>query len=833
MKDLRFAFRTLTKTPLLTSVAILSLALGIGANASIYSVFEQMLLRPLPVQEPDRLVNFEVPGPHPGSDSCGQAGGCDEVLSYPMVRDLQGYESRTLAGIASHVAFGASLGRDGRTTSGTGLQVTGSYFPLLGIRPEFGRILTPEDDRNIGEHRVAVLSHRYWENDLGGDPGILNQTLHINGEPMTVVGVAAEGFRGTTLGSDIDVFVPMTMRGVMHPWFDGWEDRRWYWAYAFARLAPGATIEEARAEMNSVYNGIINEVDVPLQTGMSEDEMARFRAKQLVIVEGARGQSQLHEEVSTPLRMLFVITVMVLLIACANVANLLLARGAARSQEMAIRGAIGAGRGQLLRQLMTESVLLAVAGGVASLLVAWWTLSLLPAVLPPSTTEALTMTLRPEIIVFTTLVAVGAGLLFGLYPAVFATRTDLASSLRAGTKSSGDGAAARFRATLVTGQIALSMVLLVAAGLFIRSLSNVSSVDLGLNSEGVVGFNVSPGSTRLPAEEVINLALRIEERVAAIPGVTAVTASLVPVLAGSSWGNSVSVEGFDWAPGVDVNSRYSAVGPGYYSAMQVPLLSGREFTDSDVVGAPQVAIINEAFARKFGLDPREAVGKFMARGSGEDELDIEIVGIVQDAKYSAVKDPPPPLFTVPYRQLDDLGNVYIYARTATDPSDLLAAVPDVVAEVDGDVLVTRLASLDQTIKENIVLDRLISTLSAAFAALATLLAAVGLYGVLTYSVTQRTREIGIRMALGAGGTRVQGMVLRQVSRMVLIGGLTGLASAFYLGRFAESLLFGLDGSDPMVLGLVAVVMGAVAMLAAYLPARRASTVDPITALRYD
>jgi predicted permease len=833
MKNLKFAFRTLAKTPLLTSVALLSLALGIGANASIYSVFEQMLLRALPVQEAERLVNFEVPGPHPGSDSCGQAGGCDEVLTYPMLRDLQRYESRTLAGIAGHVSFGASLGRDGRTSSGTGLQVTGSYFPLLGVKPALGRILTEDDDRNIGEHRVAVLSHQYWENELGADPGILNQTLQINAEPMTVVGVAAAGFTGTTLGTNVDVFVPMTMRTVMNPWFDGFENRRWYWVYAFARLAPGVTIEEARAEMNGVYNGIINEVDVPLQTALSEDEMARFRAKELVMVAGARGQSSLHEEVSTPLQMLLVITVMVLLIACANVANLLLARGAARGQEMAIRGAIGAGRFQMMRQLMTESLLLAVTGGVASLLVAYWTLSLLPAVLPPSTTEALTMQLRPQVILFTASVALGAGFLFGLYPAVFATRADLATSLRAGTKSSGDGAAARFRGALVTGQIALSMILLVAAGLFIRSLGNISSIDLGLNAQGIVSFNVSPGLSGYGYEEATDVAVRIEERVSAVPGVTAVTASLVPVLSGSSWGNNVSVEGFEWSPGVNTNSRYTAVGPGYFGTMQVPLLAGREFTDSDVLGAPKVAIINEAFARKFGLDPRGAVGKFMATGSGKAELDMEIVGIVQDAKYSDVKDPAPALFSVPYRQLDNLGGLYIYARTASDPAEVLGAIPDLVAEVDGNVLVSKIASLDDTIRDSIVLDRLISTLSAAFAALATILAAVGLYGVLTYSVTQRTREIGIRMALGAGRTRVRSMVLGQVSRMVLIGGVVGLASAYFLGRFAEALLFGLDGSDPLVLGTVAVIMGGVAMLAAYLPARRASVVDPMTALRYD
>lgn len=832
MKDVVIAFRALAKTPLLTGVAILSLALGIGANASIYSVFEQMLLRGLPVEEPDRLVNFEVPGPHPGSDSCGQAGGCGEVLSYPMLRDLEGYASNTLAGIAGHVAFGARLGLGDHASAGTGLQVTGQYFPLLGVRPVLGRLLTPEDDVDVGAHRVAVLSHEYWLNDLGGDPAVLNETLTVNGESMTVVGVAAAGFKGTTLGVDVDVFVPMTMRQALLPWFEGWENRRWYWAYAFARLAPGVSIDEARAEMNTVYNGIINEVDVPLQSGLSEDEMARFAAKELVIVPGARGQSTMHEEVSTPLRILFVITIMVLLIACANVANLLLVRGAARGQEIAVRSALGAGRGRLIRQFLTESILLALAGGVASLVVARMTLSLMPSVLPPATANALTMGLRAEVVLFVAVVAVGTGFLFGLYPALFATRSDLATTLRQGGRSGGDGAAG-FRSVLVTAQIALSMTLLVGAGLFIRSLMNVANVDLGLNPDNVVSFELNPGQDGYGYEEAKDLFIRLEDRLAAIPGVTGVTASLVPVLAGSSWGNNVSVEGFEWSPGVDANSRYTAVGPGYFGTMQVPLVTGREFTEADRDGAPEVAIINEAFARKFGLDPRDAVGKFMARGSGRDDLDVEIVGVIQDAKYSDVKDPPPAMFALPYRQLDDVDGLHLYLRTAADPDEALRAIPGIVAELDGDLLPEDLVSLDQTVRDNIVLDRLISSLSAAFAALATLLAAIGLYGVLTYTVAQRTREIGVRMALGAGGWNVRSMVLREVTRMVLVGGIVGLAAALFLGRWTQSLLFGLEGVDPVVMTLVVVLMGGVALLAGYLPARRASSVDPMTALRYD
>jgi len=815
-------------------VAVLSLALGIGANAAIYSVFDQMLLQALPVEDPDLLVNLEVPGPHPGSDSCGEAGGCDEVLSYPMLRDLVSYPSSTLSGVAGHVTFGANLAQDGRTINGTGLQVTGSYFPVLGMHPALGRLLSPSDDKNVGEHYVTVLSHGYWQNELGSDPEALNSTLMINGERMTIVGVAPEGFSGTTLGVDVDVFVPMTMRSVMNPWFDGFENRRSYWAYAFARLAPGATLERARAEMNGVYNGIINNVEVSLQSGLSEATMEEFRAKELVITAGAQGQSGLQEEIRTPLRILFVIAGIVLLIACANIANLLLARGAARGQEMAIRGAIGASRRQLLQQLMTESVLLATAGGLASLVVARMTLGLLPSILPPQTIAGLSLQVRPDVVLFTAVVSLGTGILFGLYPAVHATRADLITMLKSNSgQPSGARNAARFRTSLVTAQIALSMTLLVGAGLFIRSLVNVTRVDLGLNTESVVGFSISPQLNGYESDEVMDLIQRTERRLAAIPGVTAVAASMVPALSGQSWGNDVSVEGFEWTPGVDANSRFNEMGPGYFSAMQMPLVAGREFTETDVVGSQKVAIVNETFARKFGLDPHDAVGKRIARGSGKDELDTEIVGVIQDAKYAHVKADIPPLFVLPYRQDKGITHMNFYVRAGVEESQILRAIPALIEELDPNLPVEDLQMLEQTVQETIVLDRLITTLSAIFAGLATLLATVGLYGVLTYTVGQRTREIGVRVALGAGGKRIQGMVLRQVTRMVLLGGGLGIVAALLLGRWAESLLFGVEGSDPLVVALVGVTLGGVALAAGYLPARRAAKVDPMVALRYE
>ena len=832
MSQLKFALRSLTKTPFVTAVAVLSLALGIGANAAIFSLFEQMLLRPLPVEAPEQLVNLGAPGPTPGSTSCSQAGNCDEIFSYEMFRDLERAQSG-FSGIAAHRAFGANLAHSNQTTRGQGMLVSGSYFPVLGLQTAMGRLLDTGDDQTIGEHYVTVLSYDYWENRLGADPGILNQSIIINGHPMTIVGVTPEGFEGTTLGSEPDVYVPISMRGLMSPGFTGFDNRRSYWAYLFARLKPGVTMEQAGVEINATYSAILDEVEAPLQVGMSAQTMERFRAKQVTLEEGPRGQSTIQGETRTPLILLLAVTGIVLVIACANIANLLLARGAARGQEMAIRGSLGAGRHHLLAQLLTESLMLATLGGVASLFVAQVTLGVIGTFLPPEAIRMLTLELSPAVLVFTAAVSLGTGILFGLYPALHSTRPDLVTMLKANSgQPSGARAAARFRSALVTAQIALSMTLLVSAGLFIRSLLNVSRVDLGLRTENVVTFAISPELNGYEPERSLAFFERTEEELAAIPGVTGVTASLVPVLAGSSWGSSVRVEGFESGPDIDAGSRYNEIGPNYFSTLGMPLLAGREFSISDMASAPKVAIVNEAFTRKFGLDSRDAVGRFMGSGRGDD-LDIQIVGVVRDAKYADVKQEVPPVFFRPYRQDDGLGSINFYVRGSLEGTQILAAIPPLMGRLDPNLPVEGLKTLERQVQENVMLDRLISSLSAAFAVLATLLATVGLYGVLAYTVTQRTREIGLRMALGAGGGRVKGMVLKQVVRMTLIGGTLGLVAASFLGRAAESLLFGLEGSDPFVFVTVAVLLVGVALGAGYVPAQRASRIDPMEALRYE
>ena len=833
MNRLRLAFRTLVKNPFVTTIAILSLALGIGANAAIFSLFDQLLLRSLPVEEPTRLVNLSAPGPKPGSTSCNNAGDCEEVFSYAMFRDLE-RDGSGFAGIAAHRLFGANVSVDGLTVSGEGMLVSGQYFQVLGMEPALGRLLGPGDDQEIGGHYVAVLTHRYWANDLGSDPDILNSTIVVNGQPLTIVGVAAPGFVGTTVGSVPRLFVPLSMTHLMIPSWDRYERRTAYFFYLFGRLRPEGSIEQALAEANALYGSIINEVEVPLQQSMTPQTMERFRAKQILGGPGRRGQSSTNREARAPLIMLFTVTGFVLLIACANIANLLLARGASRGQEMALRSALGGGRFQLLGQLMTESILLASLGGLASLFVARWTLGLIASYLPADATHFLTVSLEPNVMLFTALLALGTGLVFGLYPALHATRSDLVGVLRANSgQASGSRGAQRYRSVLVTLQFALSLSLLAGAGLFIKSLSNVSRVDLGLQAEGVVTFSLSPSLNGYESGASLELFQRTEQALAAVPGVAAVSSAMVPVLGGSNWGTSVAVEGFAWEPGVNAGSNYNVVGAGYFSTLGMPLIAGRDFTESDAEGAPLVAVVNEAFTRKFGLDGRNAVGKYMSDDGGDsDELDIQIVGVVQDAKYSDVKDPVPPLFFLPYRQ-EGASSLTFYARTQADPSQVMGAIAPLVERLDPNLPVNDTRTLVQQIQENVFVDRIVGVLTSGFALLATLLAAVGLYGVLAYTVAQRTREIGVRMALGAGQQRVRRMVLGQVGRMALVGGAIGLVGAYFLGRGAQALLFEVDGTDPWVLAGVVVTLFAVALGAGYLPALRASRVDPMEALRYE
>jgi predicted permease len=830
MRNLKHAARMLLKTPFVTGIAVLSLALGIGANAAIFSMFDQLLLEPLPVREPSRLVNLAAPGPIRGSNSCNESGGCDEVFSYAMFRDLE-KANMPFTGIAAHRITGVSLSVRNEPMAVDGAMVSGSYFPVLGLTAARGRLLTPEDDKVIGANFVTVISYAFWENSFGKDPGVIGQPITINGKAYTVVGVAPPKFEGTTAGNRPVVYVPITMRGEIQR-FTQWEQRNSYWVYLFARLKPGMSIEQATVAANAVYNPIIRDVEAPQQKGMSDVTLASFRKKLVTLAPGAQGQSQVHTEAKTPILLLLAVTGVVLLIACANIANLLLSRGAGRATEMGVRLALGATRTKLILQLLTESVMLAAVGGLASLVVAQSTLHVISTILPARAAQTMTFSISPAVVLFSAALSLATGIIFGLFPALHSTRSDLISTIRAGAgQIAGGRAAARFRSGLVTAQIALSMGLLIMSALFLKSLMNVSRIDLGVKVENTAMFEIVPSRTGYDTAQRAVLFNRVTQELAGLPGVTGVAEGMVPLFSGENWGNGVKVQGFDCGPDVDCDSRYNEIGAGYFRTFGVPLISGREFTTADYVGAQRVAVVNEAFAKKFNLG-RDAVGKFIGDSNG-DSLNVQIVGLVRDVKYSGVKDSVPAVFYRPWRQDARAGSLYYYVKASIPPEQMINTLRTTMKRIDPNLPVEQLKTMSQQINDNVFLDRMISILSSAFALLATLLAGVGLYGVLSYSVTQRTREIGVRMALGADAGQVRMMVMRQVGRMLLIGGVIGIVAAIGLGRAARSLLYELQAHDPVVVLLAVAMLTAVAIVAGFIPARRAALVDPMSALRYD
>ena len=831
MNDVAYALRQIVRRPIVSAVVILMLAIGIGSTTAMFSLFEVFLLRPLPVANPERLVNLNSPGPKPGSISIGYSGEFDAVFSYPMFRDLESQQSAFI-GLAAHRTFDANLSYEGRSVAAVGVLVSGGYFRVLGLQPALGRLIDAQDESPAGDAAVAVLSHDYWQAAFGADPNVTGRSLIVNGRPLRIVGVAPAGFSGTTVASWPQVFVPITLRPLIEPARASDEtDRRSYWLYLFARLREDITREQASAAINVLYRAIVDEIEAPLNASLPADELAQFKTKQITLAPGSRGQSVVPTYTGLPLTLLLGITALVLLIVCTNVASLLLARGASRTGEMAIRASLGAGRGRLMRQLFVESAVLAIVGGLGSLLVAAVTLTVIQEILPATPGTGIDPQLNIGVMVFAAGITLGSVIVFGLAPALRLTRK-LGSVVRLQPQSLSARGASRLRAALVTAQIALSMVLLVLAGLFVTSLMNVGRTSLGIEPDSLVTFSVSPQRNGYGPERTADVYTRIEDELLRHPDVAAVTSARVPLVASVVARSLVTIRGFEEAAGADRVVAFNEVGHNFFTVLSLPLLSGRVFTDGDGRGAPRVAVVNEAFLRKFGL-AGNAIGTRFGTGEGATGDEIEIVGVVADAKYSSIREEAPPQYFVPRSQSDGIGTLFFYVQSRLGADELVQTIRPVVAGVDPNLPVTDLMTVQAAVRANLVFDRLLAGLSGAFAALATLLAAVGLFGVLAYTVSLRTRELGLRLALGATPHELRAIVLKHLAVLASIGLPLGLGVALLLGRVAEGVLYGLSGNDPVVFATAVLVVVTVGLAAAYLPARRASRIAPMEALRFE
>jgi len=830
LQDLRYAVRTFTKSPGFSAVAVLTLALGIGANAAIFALVDRVLIRPLPVREPERLVLLRSPGPSQGNTWSDD----DEAtsFSYPMYRDLA-ERATVFDGLIGELPFQASVAARGETETSAGELVTGNYFSVLGVPPALGRVLTADDDRSAGGHPLTVLSHAYWRRRFGSDPTVVGQTLRVNDQVLTVVGVAAASFEGIQAGRRADLFVPMTMKAQMTPGWNGLDDPKSYWLQMVGRLKPGLSLPAAQRALAPTYRALLAGV-LPRITGWSDVRKREFLNRRLELQPGTRGRRVLQDGIGTPLLSLMAMVGLVLLIACSNLAGLLAARGAARQREYGIRLAIGASRSQLLRQSLLECLVYAVIGGGLGLLTAQWALQAFLGAFPADDgLRQMGVAIDPRVLLFAGAVSLIAALLFGAAPSWRAARLDPAKTIRGqgrGSASAGSDVI-RFRQWLVTGQVALTLILLVAAGLFVQSLRNLWRVDLGLRPDHVIGFSVSPALNGYSTERSLALARQLADDLRALPGVRSATVAQISTLTGNDSGGNVTVAGLALGPEAS-HSRRNRIGPDYFVTLGIPLLSGRAIAWTDDASAPKVAVVNQTFAKTFFPGVNAIGQRFVFGGGGlEAAPDTEIVGIVADSKGSQVSEKAVPYAYLSLNQPARLVELTFYARTKQDPASLASAVREVVRRRDPQLPVDDLKTLSSQVEESLLTDRLMMLLSAAFGALAALLAALGIYGVLSFAVAARRSEIGVRMALGADPAAVRRLVLGDVARFLLVGLAVGLPCAYALARAIESILFGVRANDPSIFAFGAALMVVVALAAGWPPAARAARTDALDALR--
>ena len=828
--DLRFALRTLRRSPLFTGIAIVSLALGIGANTAIFTLLDQLLLRLLPVKDPDSLVMLYQRGAHNGSNMG------DRMHSYPIYQDFQ-QKAAPFSEVFCRRLVDTSISVDNQTERVDAELVSGNYFTALGVKAAVGRVFNSrEDDRQYSGHPVVVLSYDYWARRFARDPKVLGKKILVNNYPMTIVGVSAPGFAGLDPARSPQIRVPIQMKPVIMPaqnWFSV-GDRRTRWVQVFARLRPGYTVESARAPLQVLFTQIRQyESTLPAAKDWTPYAREQFLKGTIQIERAATGYSHLRNSFSTALIILMCMVGLVLLIACANVANLLIARAVARQKEIAVRLSVGASRGQLVRHLLVESIALSFIGGIGGVALAMWLTRRLLTLMPA---EGNPLLLKPEpdlrVLLFTFCLTALTSLIFGLVPALKASRPDLWSTLKDAVGSiAGLGGSVFLRKGLVTAQVALSFLLLFGAGLFVRSLQNLKATNTGFwDPDNLVTFRISPALNGYTAERVVAFNQELLESIRTVPGVKAAGYASVSLLSGDEWDSTVSVEGHRAADGEDMQAFMNSLSPGYFAAMGIPVLEGRDFDRRDMMREPKVCIVNRKFARHY-FGRQSPIGRHVGRGGGpKAKLDVEIVGMVEDSLYEGPKEGVRRQVFVP-----NWGNqsVAFYVRAQRDSAALFAAMRREVKKLDAAMPVYEMKTLEAQLDQTLLTERLIAMLSAGFGALATLLASVGLYGVMAFVVARRTKEIGVRMALGAQRGAVLWLVMKEVLLLFGIGLAIGVPAAIALGRYVSSQLYGVQAHDPWVVGIAVMLLAAVAALAGLVPAQRASRIDPLLALRYE
>ena len=845
LQDLRYALRMLRKSPGFTAVAVLTLALGIGANTAIFSVINSVLLSNLPVKDPQQLVFLTNPDEQ--GLEIGFGDGDRDFITYPEFQDLQ-RNSQVFSGLLAASNFTSSIPVElqDADSAANGAPahvslVSGSYFSVLGVTPILGRAFGTEVDKLRDANPVAVIGYAFWQDRFGGAPDVVGRRVRILNTSYQVIGVAPPQFHGETVGADPEIWVPLTMQSEIFPGRDFLSletkpFRKTEWIEAIGRLKPGVTLAQAKASIEVEFHQMMQSQTA----GMSAREKRSFLNQHLALTPGSHGASTLRADFGKPLQILMAVVGLILLIACANIANILLARSTARQKEISVRVALGAGAPRVFRQVLTESVLLAAIGGAVGLLLAHWADAALLRMVS-STSNQVQLDLHPDarILAFTLGVSLLTGILFGLAPAFLATRLDLNSVLKGTSRSVAGTTTHSGRVPtgklLVVAQVALSLLLLVVAGLFVRSFRNLSATQLGYDRDHLLEFSVNPLAYGYQRAEIPALDENILQRIGAIPGVRGATLLDNALLSGRDSNSPVTIEGHKPLSGDDADARWDEVGPGFFSTAGIPILEGREITQQDSGNGQRVGVVNETMARKF-FPHSNPIGQRVLVKTTAGPAPFVIVGVAGNSKQHGVREKAFPRFYVPF--FNPIGDDWtdgaaILVRTSGDPSALTSAIRSAVKDAAPNLPPVTMETMDQRLADNLVTDRMIAQLSGAFGAVAIILVCIGLYGIMAYAASGRTNEIGIRMALGAQRNGILWLVLRESLLLVLIGTIIGVPLVFAAGKWVASLLFGLQPADPVALSFAIALMFVVGLLASYIPARRATRVDPITALRYE